>query len=458
MFRSLICSILRLALRIFFRRIEIAGIERVPADQPVIFVLNHPNGLVDPVFLLCLSGRRVSFLAKEPLFRMPFIGTLVRTLDALPVYRQQDQGADTSKNKLTFEAARKLLSSGGALAICPEGVSHDEPRLKPIKSGAARIALGAASTGKKLDIQIVPAGLYYTAKTTFRSSALLYFGDPIEVQAVTVDTNGEPPRDAVAQLSEKIEAALRDVMLHAEQGEGLSTVERAERIFSAELPGDDDSRSLSRELELRKLFLESYLVLHDREPARVQRLEARLRRYEQQLEQINLEPDEIERPNSSVAPLLRLTAHAFVFAVLSPIAVLGVAINYPAYRLAGYFSRRLSKNADDIVSTIKIIAALLFFPATWILATSIAWYFFGLKFGLAILVVSPFSGYLAMRFFEELDSFVSTVRSLAYYLTKRRYFLRLVVERRAIADEILSMGRELQHINNLPPISENPVL
>ncbi|HYO92138.1 MAG TPA: 1-acyl-sn-glycerol-3-phosphate acyltransferase, partial [Pyrinomonadaceae bacterium] len=68
MTRRIITAVLRLALRVFFRHIEVAGLGRVPLDRPVIFVLNHPNGLVDPVFLLCLAPRRVSFLAKAPLF------------------------------------------------------------------------------------------------------------------------------------------------------------------------------------------------------------------------------------------------------------------------------------------------------------------------------------------------------------------------------------------------------
>ena len=50
MIRRIICSVLRVALRVYYRRIEVAGLENVPRDSPVIFVLNHPNALVDPAF------------------------------------------------------------------------------------------------------------------------------------------------------------------------------------------------------------------------------------------------------------------------------------------------------------------------------------------------------------------------------------------------------------------------
>ena len=48
---------------------------------PLLFVLNHPNSLVDPVFVLCLAPRPASFLAKAPLFRIPLVGALVRGAD-----------------------------------------------------------------------------------------------------------------------------------------------------------------------------------------------------------------------------------------------------------------------------------------------------------------------------------------------------------------------------------------
>jgi hypothetical protein len=382
---------------------------------------------------------------------MPVIGFFVRAMDALPVYRRQDEGADVTRNSETFIEARRLLARGGAIAICPEGVSHDEPRLKPIKSGTARIALGAASKGDQIELRIVPVGLYYTAKTTFRSGALLYFGRPITVPSVELGPDGEPPKTAVDALSDQIESALKDVMLHAEHAEAISMISRAEKIFSAELPETGGSPSLARELELKKLFLEGYTALQTRDPGKLAALDSRMRRFEEQLAQLKLEPSELERPRQILSTAVTLVASILLFALFTPLALLGTLLHYPAYRLAGYFARRLSKNADDVVSTIKIIAAMLLFPLTWIVTAVAAYLAGGWKLMVVGLVLAPLSGYLAVRFFEELDRFVGSLRGLLFFFTRRIFFLRLIAERRAIYDEILKIGKEIAELSESQP-------
>src|SRR5207237_173489 len=102
--------------------------------------------------------------------------------------RRQDK-VSTAGNRETFARAREVLQRGGAIAIFPEGTTHSDPRLRELKTGAARIALGAS-----IRVSIVPTGLYYTAKQTFRSSALAYFGSPILVAPAPVDAHGGHPR------------------------------------------------------------------------------------------------------------------------------------------------------------------------------------------------------------------------------------------------------------------------
>jgi len=445
MVRRIITSILRLTLRVYFRRIEVTGLENVPRDSPVIFVLNHPNALVDPVFLLCLAPRRVAFIAKAPLFRMPVIGYLVRALDSLPAYRRQDEGEDVSRNLETFAAARKLLTSGVTIGICPEGVSHNEPRLKPLKTGAARIALAAVSSAEQINLQIVPAALYYTEKTSFRSSALLHFAEPISVMPVVLEPDGTPPRMEVRELSSQIEKAMRDVMLHAEQEEALGLIDRAERIFSAEeISEPNEEQQLARSLRLRQRFLAGYAFYRKHAPRRIDAIESRISVFEQELNQAGIDPSDLSLHSTAGGTILNLLARILTCALMGPFALFGTVVHYPAYRLAGYLSRRLGTE-QDVLSTFKIISAMLLFPLTWIAVALMAAILNGWLAALVFLVLVPLCGYIAVRFFEEIDQFLGSLAALSMFMMRRRFFVRLLAQRAAIRREILALGEDARH-------------
>lgn len=431
--RRAVTALIRLVIRLFFRRIEIAGQDRVPATGPVMFVLNHPNGLVDPPFILCFAPRPVVFLAKAPLFRMLFLGFLARAFDSLPVERRQDEGADPAKNREMFAKARALLAGGGAIAIFPEGVSHSDPKLRPLKPGAARIALGAGLA----DLAIIPAGLYYTAKKTFRSAALLRYGEPIRVDPVPLGPDGEPPREAVQALSARIEAALREVTLNAEHDEALAAIARAERVYSSV----ERARTLAAELELRRRFLEGYAFWKARAPERIDALDRRIARYEAELAEAGLDPETLAPGGFRARRVLRhVAARIPLLVLLLPAALAGALVHWPAYRLAGAIAMRIAKDDDDMVSTAKALGGMLFFPLTWIalaLALGAAW---RPAAGLAALAAAPALGYAALRVFEEIDALRGGARALVYFVTKRRFFEALERERAAIRAEIEALG------------------
>ncbi|HYO99954.1 MAG TPA: 1-acyl-sn-glycerol-3-phosphate acyltransferase [Pyrinomonadaceae bacterium] len=450
MIRRMLVATLTVALRVFFRRIEVKGLRHVSREGATIFVLNHPTALVDPGFLLCYAPRRVSFLAKAPIFRMPVIGWRARALEAIPVYRRQDEGTgDTARNQETFARARNLLRRGGTLAICPEGVSHSDTKLRPLKTGAARIALGVVAEDARLELKIIPAGLYYTAKTAFRSAALLRFGEPVTVERVAPDAQGEPPAEAVRALSARIERALHEVTLNAEHEQALSIIKRAERIFSAaaaeDADGDlrTDAQSLAREVELQRRFLAGYAFHFERSPERLAALEARIHRYEEQLRQAGVDHEDLSAPAASPSTVARYF-FTRVLPVLCwfPLALFGIAVHYPAYKLAGFIAVAVARRDDDVVSTIKLIAAMLLFPLTWGALSALFFYFFGYPGILLALVLAPVSAYVALLFFEKLDGFVGGARAIRFYLTRRWFFKELLVERKRLREEMLALGEE----------------
>ena len=392
-------ALLRFALQIFYRRIEVVGLENIRSDRAVIFAVNHPNGLVDPLFVLCFAPRRVSFLAKAPLFRYPLIGWFVRKLESIPVYRKQDEVSGS--NRETFARAREILARGGSIAIFPEGTTHSDPQLHPLKTGAARIALGASLPL----LDIVPAGIYYTEKQTFRSSAVVVFGTPIEVTPEPVDENGEPHRESVEQLTQRIDEGLDAVTLQADSHSALELIARAEEIFS------DEHESIEEELEMRRRFVEGYHYLCEHDPLRLAILEAGIMNFTWRR-----------------SPARQRSMAAWFFL---PLAIAGAIPNYATYRLIGALTNRLSRE-NEMRATFKFIGALALYPLTWIAIAAIVWWRVNALAAIATLIALPILGYIAIIVFESLEAW------------RTRTHATTAEQRAAIRDEILAVWNEMR--------------
>ena len=439
--RRLIHAVVSLSLRLFFRRIETLNAGEVPYKGPLIFVMNHPNGLIDPALVFVALPRRVSFLAKSTLFRIPLLSQMLLVMEALPVYRRIDE-ADVEQNLKTFEASHLLLKKGGAIALFPEGVSHNSPKLLPIKTGAARIALGAISGFEKsepIELKIVPVGLYYTSKTKFRSEALLYFGEPLRVDPVALESDGGLPRDEVKELTSRIEEALRKVTVNAESGAEIETANEAANLFLSVT----ETLDLEEPLAARFEFVRQYLEESEERPegfSGTEEITGLVSGYKKKLRQLGLEPENL---SLSKHPFWYVFQHfifrVLVLAALFPLSAAGFILHLPAYQISKFLGFRYSKHgADDIVSTVKIIAGIVLMPVTWIIVGLVAGYFFGIAAGAAAVPVAAVCGYVAMKSMEALADLKGWFRAIMLFFRKRELFIQLLAERRRLHKRLSS--------------------
>src|SRR5690242_13754419 len=131
-------GLISLAVGFYFRRIERFHAERVPAHGPVLFVSNHPSSLNDSFIIGTSVGRKVNFVGTVLLFRFTPLKWLLQHCGVIPINRVQDNARAMRSVMDTFEAVFRVLERGEAVAIFPEGITHDDPQLKEVKSGAAR--------------------------------------------------------------------------------------------------------------------------------------------------------------------------------------------------------------------------------------------------------------------------------------------------------------------------------
>jgi glycerol-3-phosphate O-acyltransferase / dihydroxyacetone phosphate acyltransferase len=435
---TVVRSLAESLIRLYYPERIVENAASVPAEGPVIFVPNHPNGLLDPLVLRVAVGRPVQFLAKSGLFGNPASRLAMNAFGCVPVYRAHDKGAGVAErsaaNERTFAICRERLSRGAALALFPEGVSHSDPQLKPLKTGAARIALSAEQehqerTGQPLGLQVVPVGLGFEDKAIFRSRVLVVVGRPIPI-ALRMEEYRRDERGAVERLTEDVRSALDEVVLQAETRDLLEGVAR---VAAWTAPGKASSQDLGDQHDRARAMLGAYRTLNEKSPEAVEPIVRAARAYQRVLRHLGVrDPWALElepvRPARALGAVLRLL-------VAAPVALLGALLGWIPYRLAGQVARRVAKE-EDVLGTVKLLAGALFLFVFWLAEALIAGALWGPVWGLVTFPIAVASGYVALRFDELLAEMRESLRHLWLRAARPGHVRALADRRRALADDI----------------------
>jgi glycerol-3-phosphate O-acyltransferase/dihydroxyacetone phosphate acyltransferase len=301
MLYRLLRAVAAIALRWYYADIGVQGAERVPQSGPLLVVANHPNALIDPLVVGTTLSRRILITAKATLFERRPLAALLHAVGVVPLRRAKDEYRDEQtaavapdRNAEAFRSVTSALRRGAAVLIFPEGISHDDPALAPLRSGAARMAIQAHTDGVS-GIRLLAVGLNFEEKERPGSRVLVRFGDPLVLESWL--TEHRP--DDIDALTQTIETRLRAVTLNFASAERASRAVRIAGILSAlatePLPVAQ-SRSLGVEADLALRIDRATTALADA-PADVMdvadQLSARLSTLEHELDQLGIGLDDI---------------------------------------------------------------------------------------------------------------------------------------------------------------------
>ena len=363
--RLLIKGLLRFAFRVYYRSIQVQGAESIPREGAVLLVANHPNSLLDPAILVHLIARPLHFGAKHTLFYGP-LGTVLEAFGAIPLVRAQDDPRGGRRNLEALDRYAELLDQKLATAIFPEGISQDDPQVVPIKTGAARIALKAeAATDFNLGLRIVPVGLQFEPRRRFRADAFVRFGAPLKI-ADLAPLHAENPRQAIRELTGRIDSALKKLAFQVESQENLPLVERLvdvylQRVRKTGLAGVD-RKGLRGELLYRTADCLNHYAQAD--PDAVTEIARKLERYERLREKAGVDRRLLEEAArllpGPLAPL-QVAAEVLLGAIPALVGFLTGAIPY--YLTRGLSNKILSKTKHPpTLSFFHILVGIIAFP------------------------------------------------------------------------------------------------
>lgn len=388
MFYRLVRGIVAFALRLFYR-VEVVR-HTTDLSGPVMFVGNHPNSLIDPALVFVITERQVTFLAREPLFRAPVLGWVLRGINALPVFRKQDHPGLMEKNEGTLDTAANALAEGRAITIFPEGKSHSAPQMSEIKTGCARIALKVAKSGKAL--RIIPVGLTYEQKHRFKSRVRLEVGGGLLVEAVGA-LSPEAEQEWVRSLTARVGDAMRGVTLNLEDWEDLALIETADQLFALK------NGFREKDPERLRLFSKGASLLRNEQPDRFDDLKEDLMSFRGRLEMVNAAPGDLAVKYRGRQVATFIGRNLLAMLVGFPLFAVGVVL----YAVPFMFLRTLAMLAPvskDRVATLKLVSAIVMVPTWWTLIAVGGWLLGG-TVGLVIALVGALPLAIFTRYFLE---------------------------------------------------------
>lgn len=356
--REALVATFRRVMRLYFRDIERLGDAPGPDVRGRVFVANHTNALIDPILVITDAACEISPVAKSTLWSVPGLRWLLDRAGAVPIVRRVDTpDKAAADNADVFDKIAAHLDGGGNILIFPEGTSHSEPHLAPLRSGAARMLVAAearsrAPTRQQAD-RVAPTfqavGLEFDARTDFRSRCLVLWGPVRKLAELPGD--GE---DRVRAITALMAADLRDLLITGATHEDRLRVARVAEL----LANDAGERSLGawsgigRQVELADRTLRSV------DASLVARVAERVDTYYAELERLGLVDGQVTAPRTA-PPGSPAPASAWQRAALAPLAAAGFAL----YAIPYFLPRWIARSSDpDAVSTIKLGAALVVYP------------------------------------------------------------------------------------------------
>ena len=434
MIYSFLRSLIRIALKVYFRKFHIKGQENIPQEGPFLIVANHPSSFLDPMSIAVLVPQKISFLAKATMFNYKIIAWILKGLNLVPIYRAADNPGMVSKNQEMFKSCYQKLSNDGVIMIFPEGTSENERKLRKIKTGAARIALGTAKeTNFDVNVKILPVGLNYTKSSTFRSELFLEFGKPIEAKDY-FDAFKNDEKEAAKKLTDEIEKSIIDLIINIEEDEYEVLVKQVESLLNYSSSNNADNPFETIEISQNIYAAIEYYRKNDQK--QFNHIKKKIDNYFRNLEAINLSDkmiaDGVERKNFWNYIFKSLIILIFGF----PFWLFGYINSFIPYKIPRYLALLITKSEAFYGALLMSIGTFSF-----IFFYSFILYWVAKYSGSNIITISyaialPLCGLFTMFYARVARKFYYNWKFVACFFSKQKLVIQLASTRNGIIKEL----------------------
>ncbi len=417
------------AVKGYFRSISIRGLEQIPARGPLLLAANHTSAFMDPIVLGVHIRRTLYFLSRGSAFRKKFVASLLGKLHMIPVFRPEFEPEDVGRNQATFARCFDHLSAGKVILIFPEGVSKTERRLRPLKTGIARIGLGAEQRHDfQLGVNIIPIGINYSNPHQFQSDVFVNVGRPIPLDAFR-ESFTRDEKATVYEVMDLLRSELekRTVIIKDERLAGL--VELIEKLYRSELRDDTlPADKLRQDFYLSKDIAAAVQWFDENDPDKVMAFDRRIRSYLRHADRLNLRDTQLKDSDSRTA----LFRDILLLILGFPLFLAGWIVNVIPFKLAEWVSRKI-RVREDFVGSIRLAAGMFVFLIVYLLEAGVISWWTSWPVGFASLLLFYPAGVYTLHYLKAAWKFRYSLDYLFIWRKRKHLIERL----RTIRSELI---------------------
>jgi len=394
---------------------------------------------MDPLAVVCTNPHQSIWLARADIFKSKATQPILKFLKLLPVYRIRDGKDNLSNNEQIFAQVIDLLENKQTVALFPEAAHSGRRQMLPHKKAIPRIALEAEEKNNfRLDLQIVPVGIYYDHYWAFNRSLIVQYGKPIEVNKYRQEY-AESPQKAMLGLREEILELLLPLTMQIGSNTHYATYENMRS-----LPGKKFATAAfnGRQRLMQQFLYENESIkkleaLESNDPETFGTLLEATGNYYQNLATQKLCDEQVFQAiqTNGFIFMIRLVAGIMFL----PLLMAGLITNALPFFIPRLIIRKKVKNLT-FLSTFNFVAGLLVFPLFYLLVAGLIRIFsHSLLPAIGSLILMPFIGKLSYQLlifyrhiFDELklrfgkQSFRNNIKQLA---KQRETLVSLIVEK-----------------------------
>ena len=353
----------------------------------------------------------------------------------------------------TFSKANEALGKGENMIIFPEGGSHDNTDLLPLKAGIASIAFGTLEA-TDTNVTIVPIGLNYFRGHRFRGRVVVEYGQPIYITADLVKQFKQSKREAYQALLGQVEEGMRSVIVTAPNYNELLLIHTTRRLYQRSLAGQTtkEKQTLARRFSVAvRMMNEKY---RGHLPRDLLDLKEKLEGYQKTLSTWGIYDYQVANLDIPYSKLLYTFVHGLFIMTLASIPTLilnapvGVAAKYWAQAQArkALAKSKVKVDGRDVLLSNKIVFSIMAIPFLWVSYAILLFYLFHWEIRTILLafLCMPIASYIGIRGAEAgmvdlKDLRPAFLRLLPAYRTQTR---ELPAKRAALAKEVRSIVKK----------------